>query len=251
VPLAIAIPLLGCLGSPVPLPRRDRGTTGEEHKLDLTFLKPGQTSRAQVDQQLGWLDIGYHEPHLFWGRWSSSAMGYWIVVASYNNAATAGGRVWGVHNLVLSFDDQGLLRESHLANEESILRTLHQSLRESGASPLDLSSPLTLDVGHWHSSFATFERTTLVLRPGSLDLQEFSRQLHYAHFTPADVVAVNHSGLTSQSQNREKPENATLTLKLSRDTRMGKKITLRMSPQSLLTLIRYLDQFAPNTLSWE
>jgi hypothetical protein len=251
VAITLALDLVACLGSPVPLPRRNRGATGEEHKLDLTFLKPGVTSRSDIAQNLGWLDVGYPNPYLFWGRWSSSAMGYWVVAGGGYNAAAAGGRIWGVHNVVISFDDHGLVRESRLSNEGSLLRTLHQSFMECGGSPLDLSTPIVLDVEHWHSSGAIFAPATLELAADSLDLQEFSRYLHYAHFPPYEIIAVTHSGPISQSQNTENPAAATVTLVLQSKTPLGEKITLRMAPHDLATLVQYLDQTARATVKWE
>ena len=249
--LALALNFLACLGSPIPLPRRNRGATGEEHKLDLTFLKPGVTSRSEVGQTLGWLDVGYPNSYVFWGRWSSSAMGYWFVAGGGYNAAAGGGRIWGVHNVVLSFDDHGLLRETHLTDEGALLLTLHQTFVECGGSPLDLSTPIVLEVEHWHVNSASYVPAKLELAAQTLDLQEFSRSLHYAHFSPSEILSVTHSGMTSQAQNRENPAAATVTLFLQSRTPVGEKLTLRMSPNDLATLVQYLDQTAPATVKWE
>jgi hypothetical protein len=250
--IAVLTLLLGaCLGSPVPLPRRNRGASGEEHSLDLTFLKPGSTTRSDVAQTLGWLDVGYPHSNVFWGRWSSSNMGYWVVAGGGYNAAAAGGRIWGVHNVVLSFDDHGLLRQTRLANEASLPRTLHQAFLECGDAPLDLSAPIELDAEHWHSFDSTYAPATLELTAEAIDLQEFSRNLHYAHFPPSQIVAVSHSGFVSQAQNRENPAAATLTIILQSKTPAGEKLTLRMTPHDLATLVQYLTQASASTLKWE
>ncbi len=110
--LSVAI-LSGCAGA-TRLPLRAKGPAGESldrKKLDLEFLGAPDTRRDQVVERLGSIDTAYQNPRLFWGRWSDSKWGYWWFVAGGNSAAGDAKRVWHVHNLLVSFDENGTVRK--------------------------------------------------------------------------------------------------------------------------------------------
>lgn len=243
--------LSGCLGSPVPLPRRDRGASGAEHKLDLTFLKPGTTSRAEVDEKLGWLDVGYRNPRLFWGRWSSSNMGYWVIVGGYGGAGGTAGRVWGLHNILVSFDNTGMVRNSQLCDEKAIVRTLRDRFLEIETESLDLQQGLTFEVEHLHVAGGKYEQAVLSLRPGSLEIHKFSNQDQYVTIVPSRILEVRHAGSISNSANKDNPGRIMVTLVLPEKTRLGKKVMLRMPPDVLATLILFLNENGSPTLKWQ
>jgi hypothetical protein len=64
--LLLCVTLTGCIGA-TPLPKRTRTPEGTEVKdVDLTFIHPGQTTRAEVREKLKLLDTG------FWMRMADS-----------------------------------------------------------------------------------------------------------------------------------------------------------------------------------
>ena len=72
IAFALCAILLGCIGA-TPLHKRTRTPEGTVVRdIDLSFLHPGQTTRAEVKEKLKLIDTGYQGDHFFLGRWSSS-----------------------------------------------------------------------------------------------------------------------------------------------------------------------------------
>src|SRR5208283_871469 len=68
IALALCTTLLGCIGA-TPLHKHTRTPEGTEVKdIDLSFLHPGQTTRAEVREKLKLIDTGYQGDHFFLGR---------------------------------------------------------------------------------------------------------------------------------------------------------------------------------------
>ena len=99
----------GCAGA-TRLPARTRGPAGDDlqvKQLDLAFLDASGTQRQEVLSRLSSVDTSYANPRLFWGRWSDSKWGYWWFMAGGTSAAGDAKRIWHVHNLLVSFDENG------------------------------------------------------------------------------------------------------------------------------------------------
>src|SRR6266436_6030809 len=97
------------------LPARSRGPAGAQigkSELDMSFLETAPVTRDDVTSKLASIDTGYHDPHLFWGRWVDSKWGYWWVIVAAGPGSPAAGtgdakRIWHVKNLLITFDDNG------------------------------------------------------------------------------------------------------------------------------------------------
>ena|SRR5437016_14058521 len=78
---------------------------------------------------------------MFWGRWSESKWGHWVILAAPGGAAGDAGRNWHMHNLLLSFDENGVMQsKDFIDGEKNLERELHTRLAK--APPLDLSQPV-------------------------------------------------------------------------------------------------------------
>lgn len=121
IQLAAAIILLllmetGCLAVPSKLPNRLRGTAGvriEKSDVDFSFIKVGATRRDEVTGKLAAVDVG-SPPQFFWGRWAESTWGMVGAGATGGELDPVAGfaeRHWRFHNLLLRFDEQGIVQE--------------------------------------------------------------------------------------------------------------------------------------------
>ena len=142
-----AIGLCGCAGA-TRLPMRTRGPEGAhlENRLDLQFLDDNGMRSEEVRRRLSAIDTGYQNPRLFWGRWSDSKWGYWwIAAATPQGAAGDARRVWHAHNVLVAFDENGVVKEKvFVDNDAALWRELHKQLE--GVPPLDLTRPVNLIV---------------------------------------------------------------------------------------------------------
>lgn len=108
----------------------------------MTFLQTGTTRRDAVISKLGRIDTGFSNPRVFWGRWSDSKWGSWVIIPT-PTAVGGGGRNWRVHNLLVDFNDSGTVQTHELIDDE---KALERKLREllAQAPPLDLAHPVQI-----------------------------------------------------------------------------------------------------------
>jgi hypothetical protein len=135
---SLVLILTGCV-VPMKLRPRANGPTGktiQKDDIDLTFLQAGTTRREEVASRLSRIDTGYSSPRMFWGRWNESKAG----IAAIGPFGGGAGRIWNVRNLLVSFDENGVMQSKDLIGSEKVLeRELRAQLAK--APPLDLSQP--------------------------------------------------------------------------------------------------------------
>src|SRR5579871_1755782 len=122
---------LACV-APVRVPKQDRGIDRQSVGLDLTFLKPGSTTRDEITKKLAAIDTGVTQNNLFWGRWESSK---WRLVGPGGNE-----RDWHLQNLLVQFDRGGIVKRWVVTDDKGIGRQLELLAPVADDSPLDLAS---------------------------------------------------------------------------------------------------------------
>jgi hypothetical protein len=238
--LVLCAILSGCIGA-TPLPRRTRTATGAEVKsVDLTFIHPGQTTRDEVREKLKIIDTGYAGDRYFLGRWSSSSWGGWMIGAGMCcEAIGGGGRVWKTGNLLVEFDDAGIVKRSESFDDRKAARLLDPV---AANTPLRLAEPLELTVKYWKQNVAQVP-AKLVLSATSLDLEEVSDRKKKDKFSiPAkDVLQVNPAVVSAD------PILTGQRVHCARDLHKlggprGKDLNLLVTLPQLVTLISYAAQ---------
>ena len=249
--LGFSLLLSGCVGA-TKLPTRFHGPEGaniEKRQLDLSFIATGTTTRGEVVERLKMIDTGYSDPHLFWGRWAGSNWGYWWMFLAMGYGVGAGGpaaagdakRVWKVQNLLVIFDDNGIVRSSKVTDNDSLVWS---SLRDqiTHAEPLDLSQPVPL-------SLTGGDPVEVLLSRESMLFQRRLTSRKPAQISPHHVVRLSHAGTEGKKQNH--PDSTCHVLHVSQKTSMGKKISFCAKPKELVELMTYLQQFGPAEMKWE
>lgn len=236
--------LLGCIGA-TPLPKRTRTAEGAEVKnVDVSFIHPGQTSRAEVRDKLKLIDTGYKGDRFFLGRWSSSTWGGWIVLAGMCcEAIGGGGRVWKSGNLLVEFDDAGTVTRSEPFSDTKAIQILGP-VAES--TPLGLTEPLELQVEYWKVPNAPPVPARVLLSANSLDLEELGNGKKKQKFSvpAADVLRMqNPLGMF--------PDATYLysNLHFARDLKKlggpsGRNLSLHVTMPQLVTLMAYTSRIA-------
>ncbi len=145
IPLCACLALVGCFPLPVRFPTRTTDATSQ--KIDLTFLKVGSTTREEVSQKLASIDTGVNQKEFFWGRPRVSKYRE-ILMVGYVPIGPMD-RMWGVENLLVSYDANGVVRTFAVVGDSHLLHEL-DSVDSAATAVLDLSSPVTLDsVSYW------------------------------------------------------------------------------------------------------
>jgi hypothetical protein len=128
----------GCVAVPVRMPTQTIDRSGKPLELDLTFLKSGSTTRDEVTKRLSAIDTGVSQSNFYWGRWDSSR---WRTTA-VGFVPPEGERVWRAHNLLIQFDQNGIVKTWVVAGDKELAQQLEAFDIGATDSPLDLSSPL-------------------------------------------------------------------------------------------------------------
>ncbi|MFI5095240.1 MAG: hypothetical protein ACHQIK_17525 [Candidatus Acidiferrales bacterium] len=248
ITLPLCVTLLGCLGA-TRLPKRTRTPEGTEVKnIDLSFLHPGQTTRAEVKERLKLIDTGYQGDHFFLGRWSSSVWGAWAV----GLWSGGGGRVWKNGNLLVEFDDAGIVKRFEPFDDTKALRYLAPV---AAGTPLQLESPLELPVKYW--KFGWGEQPVdakIVLSKGTFDFEELGKLKKKHKFSlPASEILRVEAPVAIRDRDPA-PTYTSQTLRCARDLKKiggprGKDLNLDVMIPQLVTLMSYVSQAAKSPVS--
>jgi hypothetical protein len=181
----------GCAVVPVRVPSQTKDISGEPQKLDFTFLKSGSTKRDEVTNNLAVIDTRVKGNNFFWGRWESSTWGYGVV----GFVPPQGGRYWGTHNVLIQFDQDGIVRNWVVVDDRNLGQQL--DLFDPGAadSPLDLSARIRTKA-QWlgsGSEGAELKPADIVLSAESFeyDIYDFRTASSYKLETPrANILKI-------------------------------------------------------------
>ena len=131
---------------PVPLRTQRQTPTGDTVAFngDVSFIHPGSTTYEEIARTLAEVSFMTEDRRLFWGRWHQSRR--WGVFTGF--AAGEGGagktfRYWRDVNLLIEFDQNGIVERSRVLPDEKMLGALWLWVK-AHREPLALPSPITL-----------------------------------------------------------------------------------------------------------
>ena len=239
---AVVAGLSGCAGA-TRLPMRTRGPEGAhlENQLDLQFLDESGMRSEEVRRRLTSIDTGYRNAQLFWGRWSDSKWGYWWIVVAPQGGAGDARRVWHAHNVLVAFDDSGVVKEKvFVDNDRALWRELHKQLNEAPA--LDLTQPVVMNVKPCCGA------REMSLTQDVMVIGKRKRKSATVEVSPRTIERISHNGVLDSRSN----DGLTChTLYLTQKTALGRRVHFCADPSSVAMLFQYLQQKAPETLKWE
>ena len=243
---AAGLALGGCLVAPVPMTNRVAGVSGspEQKKIDLKFVEPGKTPRSEVVQKLAWADAGIKDPHLFLGRWFTSGGG-WIWAVSVKGDAAEGGthRNWAAHNYLVEFDDAGVAKAAREIATHELVPSLQQWVAQAKADITDPAASAELTVSLQHIRTAQ-----VVLSADSFELKDPSKKPRSFRIQRSSVASIGSAADLKVKRERA-PELIAATIFFREATPMGKQMTIFVSAEDLLTLLKYTraDHRSPQT----
>jgi hypothetical protein len=204
------------------LPVRAQGparTQFQASSLDMSCLDLPAVQQKDVADKLASIDTGYHDPHLFWGRWADS-------------------RASRVKNLLVTFDDNGVLQKREIIDDDRVLwRRLHEHV--ATMPPMDLSQPEFLSV-------ATPNSLPILLHKEYFEVTPAKRGP--VRIAPASVLQLTHD---SSKDRQSKASTTCHTLHLGEKTSAGKNIRYCGNAEHVITLFRYLQERGAKSMQWE
>jgi hypothetical protein len=227
---ALVLALSGCYPLPVRSPTRVADSAPTPSTIDLAFLKKGSTTRDEVQTKLASINTGAGDSQFFWGRPRVSKYRLVMMVGYIPLPVYPGDkgqvekppRWWGTENLLVGYDDRGVVKSWTLARDDRLIEELDR-VSDAASSPLDLSLPL-------------YVNSVLILNAGSAEC--FGVEIARARLRK--IVARKGSD-TDDVRVRmffDRPVDFS-------HTKLGKKtghLDLALDPPSLLLLRRYIKQ---------
>lgn len=238
---AFAVIATSCV-APVAMTKRVRGYAGEptNNTVDLKFLRIGETKREDVLQNLHWADSGIKEDRLFWGRWISSGSGWVWAVAGGASFESGANRNWEAHNLLVEFDENGIVNQVHEVNDSQLLAQLCDALVRSKVPPLELGSPIEVKGKHRRRTQED-EYIVLQLERDALQVKGWDDGKRDFRVSPEKIERVTTSGMGD-------PFFAEVSLHLSQKTAAGLNPSFIMRPADLLVFAKYVQLVQPSAL---
>jgi hypothetical protein len=233
-----------CVAVPLRVPTKTKNVSGQETrgKTDVSFIQAGTTRQEEVREKLSWIDTGVKDERFFVGRWADSSWGVaWAAGGGYSGGA-GWNRAWKTHNLVLDFDEQGVVRGMSFFPDKDIVKTLSGRVARDSGRYLDLSTPIEVPAEYVGRTQTFLGR--LVFSKDTLTFLQDRQAKHSAMYDfriPAENLSQVSMGRWVESNARH-PENVVVRIHLQRRTSVGSKIDMLVDLPTTMTLIRYVAQ---------
>jgi hypothetical protein len=235
--LFLCMCLGGCIGA-TRLPERTQGPQGATQKIDLSFLKTGATSRAEVQEKLKPFNTGVQSQRFFVGRWDTSKWGGWIFLVGMGGGTGGAGRVWHDANLLVEFDEQGVVKRYETFPDKLFAAKLDPIVREAELSPEERMDVLVNSNNRFYRPF------NLIVTPSELEFTETGKAKKPLHFR------VPREWLTGTGTALGASEDATHAVEILRfstnlktfDGPHSKEIVVQGTIPQIITLMRYAAQ---------
>jgi hypothetical protein len=247
IPLVFSAVLCDCVGA-TRLPVRATSPAGaaiQKKEINLNFLQAGSTHREEVENQLSAINTTYSNPRLFWGRWGESKWGFWWVVAvpcTSNCAAGDAKRIWHVRNLLVTYDENGLVTSKEtIPDEKKFWRSLHSRMVKAPPPPLDLAQPVRVEL-------TTPEPVAILLGKDHIELEQSNSDAPNVQTPIMKIARFSHG----TSLNKKSSPGVTChTLEFSEKTVFGKKVRFCAEANQIGILFQYLQQAGPQSMAWQ
>jgi hypothetical protein len=240
----------GCLVVPMRAPAKTRTAEGTDQKTtaDLSFLQVGKTTREEVESGLPWIVTDVSDERFILARWAQSKWG--VIWGVGGTAAAAGGwnRYWKLHNMVIDFDERGVVQQFAEIPNEELFQTLLERVRRDPGHPLDLSVPVEVPVQYVRTG-QTFPGKLVLGRDSFAFVreQDFKKKKQkpqpFEFETAPDNIRNLHKANRGGAES-DQPQFWAVRIEFKQAIGMGvgKRMDVKIDLPATVTLIRYVAQ---------
>jgi hypothetical protein len=234
----------GCLVFPAGKANPPIGASGAlSAKVDLTFIHPGTTQRAEVIEKLKLLDSGCGNTQSFWGRWSTPSADIVWIHPSDPALRPSDSHGYSIHNILVEFDNQGAVQSSRLVSDDHIIPELRAFQVKTHTLPLDLSEPISFFVEYtpWNKWIisASAQSGTIVLFKDFFQFLEERSGKHSFTVPRSTLVEISHNHYGSDNAN---PGLIFVTLHFNKTTPAGRDLHISLELHDLMALLEFASQ---------
>jgi len=238
-----AMTATGCVVVPMKMRTRVEAPAGTKRVISKNDLVPGKTTREDVEGRYGAAAVGTDVPGLFWGRFRKSSWAFAAFTALPAPYAT-GGRLWGIRNLIVTFDEYGSVKDSFIVDEGDLHRPLMQALAEISALPREWGQPLSIR-GHEPDPEKPGGAVDLVLTNAGAVVTRHPRWTrHPLPQAPPAVVTARLADIESLTVGHggDDPSSVEVVLRFKEETSVGHHLTFKVDPQDAILIARWWAQ---------
>jgi hypothetical protein len=230
--VTLACSLVSCIGV-VPVQEKNRIPNAEtQHPLDFRFLQSGVTTRAQVAEKLKDVQMETGDPQLFWARWSRSRAAWFAGIAGGYNAAFEGERIWRPANLLIEFDDKGIVANGpQPLSDKQLVAEMKRMIMQR---PTELNFQQGIDIYGWQVR----RSRTIHIRLGEQEAvitEQGATRAKTPEFLVPRTAFLNADGTGPGSD----PAQISVTVHFAARTPLGENISLLINPKDLYVLLSY------------
>ncbi len=232
--VTLACSLVSCIGV-VPMREKNRIPNVEaQHPLDFRFLQSGVTTRAQVAEKLKDLQIETGDPQLFWARWSRSRAAWFAAVGGGYNAAVGGERIWRPANLLIEFDDNGIVANTpQPLSDKQLVAEMKRMIMQR---PTQLDFQQGIDIDGWQHKVRRSRTLHMRLEEQEAVITEQgATREKTTEFLVPRTAFLTADGTTLGGD----PAQISVTVHFAARTPLGQKISLLINPKDLYVLLSY------------
>ncbi len=227
----------GCVVVVTPMPKRTTAQ-GRVENIDLGFIRVGHTSWAEVLEKLKAFDRGFQSNRFFLGRSSTSKWGAFVE----GGGEVAAGRVWSISNLLVGFDDKGVVKNFDVFPDKFLVPKLgavsadEKALDSSQRKELSVGSDEPAKIILYHGSFEFVKPGTAKRKPVdfTVDVAEI-KSISTSMMNAGAVMDEPIAGLAYTIQVIRFTEKPTSARKL-----LGEKIYVLMTLPDLVVLLNFV-----------
>jgi len=222
VALLVCFALTGCV--PTPMPKRARGAAGTDLPgvPDTSQIHLGFTTRAEILEKFSSINTGVPGQRLFVGRWA------------FSHGGGNGIRDWTLQDLIVRFNDQGIVEKYAVSSDADLLNLLPTYL-DSKEVEADLAHPSSHTYSDFNGSFAA-------------QVIVDKNRLHFVwgDIAPDEVIGLGEFQLAHMSAD---PAKYNLVVRLRKrlgdvrhDLRDMKSLDLKTDVPTVVLLVEFVQQ---------
>ncbi len=200
----------------------------------MAFIKVRETTRGEVADKLSWIDTGVKSDRFFLGRWASSG---WAEGDPWH-------RFWSAHNLLVDFDESGIVQKVSYVQDKDLVETLFALAAQDSSVALNLSTPIAVPVEVVDDGFRKRFLGTLTLGKDALQFLQDRKMGSAKKYMALKTSPENISHL-SLALAEDDPRRLIETIHFNWKTLVGKKMNVQVDMPTTMTLIRYIAQTRP------
>lgn len=258
--LARTLPLIfvcslcsGCLVVPMRAPTKTRTADGKELKrtVDLSFLQAGKTTREEVESKLAWTVTSVSDDRFILARWAQSKWGViWGAGGTYSGAG-GWNRYWKLHNLMIDFDENGIVQQTTQIPDEKLFQVLMERVRRDPRHPLDLSAAIEVPAEYMRAGQRVPGKLVLGQDSFAFVRDQDPKKKKQQKPQPFEFQTApdNIRGLRTADRGAEsnQPQFWAVRIEFKNTVGMGvgKRMDVKIDLPATLTLIRLVGQWQP------